>query len=116
MNSYNHYAFGSVMAWVYRRVSGIDTDGSQPGFHHIVIAPQTEARLPHARTEYDSPYGTIVTDWTRSSDGKFRLSVSIPPNTTATVHLPKGKATMDGVPLPEQTVEVGSGTTGFNVR
>jgi len=25
MNSYNHYAFGSVVAWVYRSVAGIDT-------------------------------------------------------------------------------------------
>jgi alpha-L-rhamnosidase len=36
MNSYNHYAFGSVMAWVYRRAAGIDT------------------------------YGTVVSDWKQS--------------------------------------------------
>jgi alpha-L-rhamnosidase len=30
MNSYNHYAFGSVMAWVYRRAAGIDTDAIGP--------------------------------------------------------------------------------------
>ena len=32
MNSYNHYAFGSVMAWVYRRAAGIDTDSTEPAF------------------------------------------------------------------------------------
>src|SRR5580658_826775 len=35
MNSYNHYAFGSVIAWVYRYVVGIDM--AAPGFHDIVI-------------------------------------------------------------------------------
>jgi alpha-L-rhamnosidase len=35
MNSYNHYAFGSVMAWVYRRAAGIDTDATGPGFHRL---------------------------------------------------------------------------------
>ena len=27
MNSFNHYAFGSVGEWMYRTVGGIDTDG-----------------------------------------------------------------------------------------
>ena len=72
MNSYNHYAFGSVMAWVYRRVSGIDTDAQGAGFHHLVIAPHTDPKLTHARTEYDSAYGTVVTDWTRATDGGLR--------------------------------------------
>ena len=39
MNSFNHYAFGSVMAWVYRSVAGIDTAPDGAGFQHVVIAP-----------------------------------------------------------------------------
>src|ERR1700690_45590 len=30
MNSYNHYAFGSVIAWVYRYAAGIDTLPNSP--------------------------------------------------------------------------------------
>ncbi len=52
MNSYNHYAFGSVLAWVYRRVVGIDTVTSAPGFHQIVIHPcwTTASPMPAAHT------------------------------------------------------------------
>ena len=46
MNSYNHYAFGSVMAWVFRRAAGIDTDPSGSGFHHLTIQPQFNPALP----------------------------------------------------------------------
>lgn len=119
MNSYNHYAFGSVMAWVYRRVSGIDTDASGPGFHHVVIAPQTDERLTHVRAEYESAYGMIVTDWTRTPAGAVQLAVTLPPNTTATVVLPKGpkgKSSMEGVSLESGGINVGSGKTRFTVQ
>ncbi len=118
MNSYNHYAFGSVMAWVYRRVSGIDTDASGPGFHHLIIAPHTDTRLTHAHSEYDSPYGKVATDWTRTGSG-LQLTVSLPANTAATVELPAdavGQVQEDGASVKGRTIEVGAGTTNFSVR
>jgi alpha-L-rhamnosidase len=86
MNSYNHYAFGSVMAWVYRRAAGIDTDAAGPGFHHLTVHPHFDASLPQLHVEYDSAYGTIVSDWQAN---QHRFTVTVPPNTTATVILPK---------------------------
>jgi alpha-L-rhamnosidase len=88
MNSYNHYAFGSVMAWVFRRAAGIDTDPSGPGFHHLTIQPQFNSALPTLHTEYDSPYGLITTDWTSIN---HQFTIITPPNTTATITLPNGK-------------------------
>ncbi|MBS1814099.1 MAG: family 78 glycoside hydrolase catalytic domain [Acidobacteria bacterium] len=88
MNSYNHYAFGSVMAWVFERVAGIDTDHTGAGYHHLVIKPHFTDALPTMHTEYDSMYGTVTTDWNKAT-GKF--TVITPPNTTATVTLPDGK-------------------------
>jgi alpha-L-rhamnosidase len=101
MNSYNHYAFGSVMAWVYRRAAGIDTDSTGPGFHHMMIHPHFNAALPQLHVEYDSAYGTVVSDW-KQSEKKF--TIKIPANTTATVILPEGK--------PET---VGSGTHTYEI-
>lgn len=119
MNSYNHYAFGSVMAWVYRRVSGIDTDETGPGFHHLVIAPHTDARLTHARSQYESAYGEVVTDWTRSTAGGLQLTVTLPANTTATVHLPqgtRGKIRRDGTLIKGEQIDIGAGQTVFVVE
>jgi alpha-L-rhamnosidase len=102
MNSYNHYAFGSVMAWVYRRAAGIDTDSAGPGFHHLVIQPHFDPALPQLHVEYDSDYGTVVSDWKQS---EHRFTVSIPANTTATIVLP-GK----------QAETVGSGKHTYTVQ
>jgi alpha-L-rhamnosidase len=102
MNSYNHYAFGSVMAWVYQRAAGIDTDASGPGFHHLTIHPHFDPALPQLHTEYDSPYGTIVSDWQQSP---HRFTITIPSNTTATVTLPNNK-----------TENIGSGTHSYIIE
>ncbi|RRA48093.1 alpha-L-rhamnosidase [Acidipila sp. EB88] len=88
MNSYNHYSFGSVMAWVYRRAAGIDVDPKDPAFHHILVSPHPDAHLPQLRATYQSVYGAITTDWSLGAEG-FRLRVVVPPNTTATVRLPE---------------------------
>ncbi len=121
MNSYNHYAFGSVMAWVYRRVAGIDTSADGPGFQHIVLAPQRSALMNSASAEYDSVYGRVATSW--KDDGKvFTLNVTIPPNSTATVTLPGSAAShlyQDGLPITgsgkaeAHRVQVGSGSYRF---
>jgi alpha-L-rhamnosidase len=102
MNSYNHYAFGSVMAWVYQRAAGIDTDAGGPGFHHLTIRPHFDAALPALHVEYDSAYGTVVSDWKQS---EHRFTVTIPANTSATVELPGQKAET-----------IGSGTYTYTVR
>jgi alpha-L-rhamnosidase len=102
MNSYNHYAFGSVMAWVFRRAAGIDTDPSGPGFHHLTITPHFDPALPTLHTEYDSPYGLITTDW---SSANHTFTIKTPPNTTAKITLPNGK-----------TAQAGSGTHTYTIQ
>jgi alpha-L-rhamnosidase len=102
MNSYNHYAFGSVMAWVFRRAAGIDTDHSGAGFHHLTIAPNFDPALPTLHTEYDAAYGTVTTDWNQST---HKFTITLPANTTATVTLPKAKST-----------PAGSGTHTYTVK
>ena len=85
MNSYNHYAFGSVMAWVFRRVAGIDTDPAGAGFHHLVIAPHFDPALPQVHAEYNSDYGPVTTDWNQA---QHTFTATTPPNTTASITLP----------------------------
>jgi len=123
MNSYNHYAFGSVIAWVYRYVAGIDTAQDGPGFQHIIIHPHPDASMTHASGQYESAYGDITTDWT-GGKSSFSLKVTIPPNTSADVYLPNipaarvtesGNATASQVQGAAQLVHIGSGTYEFHV-
>ncbi|MFZ1158895.1 MAG: glycoside hydrolase family 78 protein [Candidatus Sulfotelmatobacter sp.] len=125
MNSYNHYAFGSVIAWVYRYAAGIDTLPNSPGFKEIVIRPHLDSRMTSARAEYDSIYGKIISDWKGTDAGPFSLSVTIPPNTSAKIFLPAisgARLTEDGNPVDAQpergsyVVTVGSGSYKFDVK
>jgi alpha-L-rhamnosidase len=125
MNSYNHYAFGSVMAWVYRYVAGIDTTPEGPGFKEIVVDPHLDPRMPSARAEYDSVYGKIVSDWSGIADGPFTLKLRIPPNTNATVFLPlvtgkhvteSGNSVEGRAEEGSFVVRVGSGSYNFELK
>jgi alpha-L-rhamnosidase len=85
MNSFNHYAFGSVGEWLYRTVGGIDTDG--PAYKHIIIRPQPDGKLTYARASYDSIHGQIESSW-KLQGSQLTLDVSIPLNTDATIYVP----------------------------
>jgi hypothetical protein len=89
MNSFNHYAFGSVGQWLFGTVAGIDTDG--PGYKQIVIHPRPGGELTSAKASYKSINGEIVSDW-KIENGKFLLNVTIPANTTAIVYVPAKNA------------------------
>jgi len=124
MNSYNHYAFGSVVAWVYRYLVGIDTGSDEPGFQHIVIHPHPNAAMTHASGMYKSAYGNISTDWNQTSNS-FSLKASIPANTAATIYLPgppNARVWQDGSPASFRqeagayVVQTGSGEYTFEVR
>jgi alpha-L-rhamnosidase len=125
MNSYNHYAFGSVIAWVYRYAAGIDTTPDSPGFKEIIIHPHLDARMTSARSEYESIYGKIVSDWKGTPAGPFSLNVTIPANTAARVFLPAiagAHLLEDGNPVNAQAeygsyvILVGSGSYNFEVK
>jgi alpha-L-rhamnosidase len=87
MNSFNHYAYGAIGDWMYRVITGINTDESAPGFHKIIIAPHPGGKLTSAQAELETLYGKIRSAWT-IDNGIFTLDVVVPPNTTAQVVLP----------------------------
>ncbi|MEI8207179.1 MAG: family 78 glycoside hydrolase catalytic domain [Kiritimatiellales bacterium] len=80
-------SFGDTL--FYRAAAGIHPDPGHPGFKHFFLKPDMKfnAKLDSARASYDSPYGKIVSDW-KQADGRFVWNVTIPPNTTATAHIP----------------------------
>ena len=87
MNSFNHYAYGSIGDWLYRVVAGIDTRNDKPGYKHILIKPQPGPGLTYAKAVLQSMYGEIKSSWEDKGD-TMKMSISVPSNTTATVVLP----------------------------
>jgi alpha-L-rhamnosidase len=129
MNSFNHYAFGAVGEWLFHTSGGIDI--GSPGFKTIVIKPQPGGGLTHAKATYDSINGRIVSGW-KIEGGKLAMAITIPPNTTATIHVPttdpnnvteggKSAADAQGVRFVEMKngaaiYEVGSGRYHFATK
>jgi alpha-L-rhamnosidase len=88
MNSGNHVMqIGDLAVWMYEYLAGIRPDPANPGFRHILIHPYPAGDLTFVKASHESLYGKISTSWKRDR-GAFTLSVSIPPNTSATVWMP----------------------------
>ena len=87
MNSFNHYAYGAVGDWMYRVVAGLNDDPTEPGYKHIVVRPQPGGGLTYATAALVTPYGEAASGW-RLDGNRLRVTVHVPANTHATVHLP----------------------------
>jgi alpha-L-rhamnosidase len=101
MNSFNHYAFGSVGEWMFRSVGGIDTEGV--AFKKIILKPTPGEGLTFARAKYQSIRGAIASEWKREGE-TLKVKFIVPPNTTATAYLPSAdpsKVTEGGKPTTE---------------
>ncbi len=85
--SQNHYFLGQIVEWFYTDLVGINPDPTGPGFKRIIIRPTPVGDLQWAEASYRSIRGPISVRWDRV-DGRFRLHVTIPANTTATVYVP----------------------------
>ena len=85
MNSYNHYAYSSVMEFVYRRIAGIEP--LEAGFKKIRIAPNPCKGLAAFKSEYDSVNGKIISNY-EQKDGKITYTVEIPDGVKAEIVLP----------------------------
>jgi alpha-L-rhamnosidase len=88
MNSFNHYAYGAVGAWMYETIGGIHIDPTSPGYQHVLIQVQPGGGITHASAVHESPYGRLSSDWT-IDHGRLTLSVLIPANSSAMVRFPK---------------------------
>ena len=87
MNSFNHYAYGSIGDWLYRDILGIAPDPSSPGFKNAIINPLPCEGFSEASGALMTLYGEICVSW-KLADGRFTMDLAIPENTTATVMLP----------------------------
>ncbi|WP_018627567.1 alpha-L-rhamnosidase [Niabella aurantiaca] len=91
MNSYNHYAYGAIGDWMYRKMVGLDTEEDGVGYKHIKIKPHIGGDFKNASASLKTYYGTTKAGWEVTGD-KIVMEVVVPANTRATIYLPVADA------------------------
>ncbi len=88
--SHNHVMTGSIDAWFYKALAGIQIDEEHPAFEKIIIKPFLAEDLAFARASIETIKGTIASGWEKNDTG-FILNIRIPFNTKADVYIPAGE-------------------------
>ncbi len=94
MNSFNHYAYGSIVEWMYRDMCGLNPSSGEDqvtGFRHALIAPKPDQSLQWARARYRSAAGLYESGWRFDEAGQITIEISIPFNASARVVLPDAR-------------------------
>ena len=89
MNSMNHYAYGSVVEWMIRRIAGLNVSEDHPGCRHMDMRPLVNWKLKHQETVFDSPAGEYRSGWRILDPKHIQLQVTVPFGCTATLVLPE---------------------------
>jgi alpha-L-rhamnosidase len=117
MNSFNHYSFGAVAAWMYNFSLGIQRDPSVPAFKSFILQPTPDpnGEITSASGHYDSMYGQIRSAW-KMEKGKLIYTCTVPANSSATLYLPAksiNQITESGKPISQW---VGVAVSGAKVK
>jgi alpha-L-rhamnosidase len=87
--SHNHVMLGSVDAWLYRVLAGIETDEDAPGFARFQVRPFTPDGVQEVKASVMTVRGRVRVKWWRENK-ELALSVQVPVNSEATIHVPAG--------------------------
>jgi alpha-L-rhamnosidase len=114
MNSFNHYAYGAIGDWMYRKIAGLDTYEEGAGYKKIRILPHTGGNLNYAGADLETGYGKLRVYW-KVNNGSFSMDVEIPSNTTAVIFIPASTVASiseNGKPLSDEKEIVVKGKEG----
>ena len=95
MNSFNHYAYGAVVEWLFSTAAGIGVRPEEPGRLHIELKPVLDRRLGHVTARQRTVVGEIASAWRIAEDGAWTWTFTIPAGATATVIPPSGTLARD---------------------
>ncbi len=87
MNSFNHYAYGSVASWFYGTILGIKP--TEAAYKRLTLAPIPSRKLGFAKGKLETRHGEIVSEWSYNGD-TVRFSFVIPEGVKTICKLPDG--------------------------
>ncbi|MEU2257746.1 family 78 glycoside hydrolase catalytic domain [Nocardia xishanensis] len=88
MTSFNHYALGAVVDWLYQCVAGIRP--AAPGYSRVHLEPTPGPGLDWARGTLRTPHGVVECGWRRERDSVIAIECVVPDGVEADLHLPDG--------------------------
>jgi alpha-L-rhamnosidase len=88
MISFNHYAYGAVIDWVYRNVAGIAPTAKNPGYRHITFAPRPGEGFTFASASVNTPLGISSIDWKIVDNGTLAATIVVPFGSRAVLDFP----------------------------
>lgn len=84
MNSFNHYAYGSVADWVYEKAAGIRLPEEAPGFAAVKFQPMPDERMEWMEASIETRHGKISSGW-RHTEGRIRYEICTPVAATVVI-------------------------------
>lgn len=88
MNSLNHYAYGSIVDWMYQNMCGLRPVEEEPGYKKAIIAPQPDPWMEWIKMKRDTASGTYEIEWSHQEDGSIYYKITIPFDCEAEVKIP----------------------------
>ena len=86
--SMNHYAYGAVGDFFYRRILGIEATSG--GYRNFRVKPVSGGGIGWAKGGVQTPYGMIAVSWHIEND-EFTISAEVPVSTECELIMPSGK-------------------------
>jgi alpha-L-rhamnosidase len=87
MNSHDHIMFGSLGAWFYRALGGLNQGEDGAGYRHVLMDPQMTEDLRYASATMETIRGRASSTWARLDDGAT-LEIDVPTGSDAVVVVP----------------------------
>ena len=95
MNSFNHYAYGSVFDWIFEYVGGISIPDGGEGYSHIKVSPVPNRELGYADVGIRTRRGELSARWNYEGE-TVRYEITVPEGTVADIRLPGVAVTVGG--------------------
>ncbi|MCB9218390.1 MAG: family 78 glycoside hydrolase catalytic domain [Ignavibacteriales bacterium] len=85
--SHNHVMTGSIDAFFYKSLAGINIDENSFGCEKIFIKPYLPDDMSYVNASINTIKGEVKSSWEKKKD-KIIFNISIPVNSTAEIYLP----------------------------
>ncbi|MGC8892485.1 MAG: family 78 glycoside hydrolase catalytic domain [Candidatus Saccharicenans sp.] len=86
MNSHNHVMFGSLDAWLYKNLVGLQPIES--GWKIFRLKPFAEGEISWVKSQVQTIYGEIAVSWEKTGT-EFLLELKVPVGSRAKLYFPK---------------------------